>query len=212
MYKSIHMANQGNMKMAMVAPQIAIVSPLFCVSYPVELNVVRKMVTLRDSNFAVVDVNGNVIFKLKGKYLSLHDRRVLLDATGLPILSLRQKMFSLHSRWEVFRGDSSDSRNLIFSARKSSLIQFRTELNVFLAKNKSEHLYDFKVIGSWLEKSCVIFSGDSTIIGQMHRKHTVESVALGKDTFSVTVNPGIDYAFVVALVAILNEIHESGHD
>ncbi|KAG9147936.1 hypothetical protein Leryth_003530 [Lithospermum erythrorhizon] len=171
--------------MAMVAPQIAIVSPLFCVPYPVELNVVRKMVTLRDSNFAVVDVNGNVIFKLKGKYLSLHDRRVLLDATGLPILSLRQK---------------------------SSLIQFRTELNVFLAKNKSEHLYDFKVIGSWLEKSCVIFSGDSTIIGQMHRKHTVESVALGKDTFSVTVTPGIDYAFVVALVAILNEIHESGHD
>lgn len=47
---------------------------------------------------------------------------------------------------------------------------------------------------------------------QMHTKHTVESIVLGKETFGVTVYPNVDYAFVVALVVILNEINEDKDD
>ncbi|KAF5762685.1 putative tubby-like protein [Helianthus annuus] len=47
---------------------------------------------------------------------------------------------------------------------------------------------------------------------QMHKKHTVQSIALGKDTFSVTVYPNVDYAFIVALVVILHEINEEKND
>lgn len=43
---------------------------------------------------------------------------------------------------------------------------------------------------------------------QMHKKHTVQSIALGKDTFVVTVYPNVDYAFIVALIVILHEINE----
>lgn len=43
---------------------------------------------------------------------------------------------------------------------------------------------------------------------QMHTKHTVQSIVLGKETFGVTVYPNVDYAFIVALVVILNEINE----
>ncbi|PON94385.1 LURP1-related protein domain containing protein [Trema orientale] len=45
----------------------------------------------------------------------------------------------------------------MFSAKKSSLIQFRTELDVFLAANTKEEVPDFKVKGSWFEKSCTIY-------------------------------------------------------
>lgn len=41
----------------------------------------------------------------------------------------------------------------------------------------------------------------------MHKKHTVSSVLFGKDNFMVTVYPGIDYAFIVALIVILDEIN-----
>jgi hypothetical protein len=46
----------------------------------------------------------------------------------------------------------------------------------------------------------------------MHKKHSVESVLLGKDTFSVTVYPHVDYAFIVGLVVILYEINEDRKD
>lgn len=42
---------------------------------------------------------------------------------------------------------------------------------------------------------------------QMHKKHSVESVFLGKDKFMVTVYPNVDYAFIVALIAILDGIN-----
>lgn len=47
---------------------------------------------------------------------------------------------------------------------------------------------------------------------QMHRKHSVQSVMLGKDTFAVTVYPNVDYAFIVALIVILDEINDDKKD
>lgn len=41
----------------------------------------------------------------------------------------------------------------------------------------------------------------------MHKKHTVKSVLFWKDNFMVTVYPGIDQAFIVALIVILDEIN-----
>ncbi|KAD6120311.1 hypothetical protein R6Q59_026343 [Mikania micrantha] len=198
---------------AQMANPITVVGPNFLAPYPVDLIIVKKLLTLSDGNFAVTDVNGNVMFKVKGELISLHDRRVLLDAAGNPVISFQKKLMSMHNRWVVFRGGSSDSKDLIFSAKQSSLIQLKTSLDVFLAGNENEKVCDFKVKGSWFDRSCTIYAGDgTTIIAQMHKKHTIESIALGKDTFSVTVHPNVDYAFIVALVVILHEINEENNE
>lgn len=42
----------------------------------------------------------------------------------------------------------------------------------------------------------------------MKKHHTVGSVLLGKDTFGVTVYPNVDYAFIVALIIVLDEINK----
>ncbi|CAK9146895.1 unnamed protein product [Ilex paraguariensis] len=158
---------------------------------------------------------GKTMFYLKGKLLSVPDRRVLLYAKGNPIVSLRQKILTAHRRWQVFRGDSSDSKDLLFSAMKSSLIQFKTELDVFLATNKKEHVCDFKVKGNWLERSCIISTGVQ--LSLLRYKScglcaSLKRVVLGKDKFAVNVYPNIDQAFIVALVVILNEINEDKDD
>ncbi|KAF3447999.1 hypothetical protein FNV43_RR08707 [Rhamnella rubrinervis] len=191
------------------ANPIAVVNPQFCAPYPVDLVVVKKLMTLKEGSFAVTDVNGNVMFKIKGSVFSIHDRRVLLDAADNPIVSFQQKILTAHRRWNAFRGDSSDSKDLLFSVKKSSLLQFKTQLDVFLAANTKEDVFDFKIKGSWFERSCTIYAADgTTIIAQMHKKHSAQSILLGKDTFGVTVYPHVDYAFVVALVVILYEINE----
>ncbi|KAH7514715.1 hypothetical protein FEM48_Zijuj11G0120000 [Ziziphus jujuba var. spinosa] len=181
---------------------VSIINPQYCAPYPVDLAVVRKVMTITDGNFVVTDINGNIMFKVKGAFLTFRDRRVLLDAAGNPII------MTAHDRWEVYRGDSTDSSNLLFSAKRSSMFQFKTKLDVFLANNTTENVCDFKVKGSWLERSCVIYAGESsTIVAQMHKKHTVKSVLFGKDNFMVTVYPNMDYAFIVALIVILDGIN-----
>ncbi|GJS39434.1 LURP-one-related 10-like protein, partial [Tanacetum coccineum] len=71
-------------------PPSAIVSPHFLAPYPVDLTMVRKLMSLSDGNFAVTDVNGNVMFKVKAKHFSIRVRRVLLDASGVPVLSFQK--------------------------------------------------------------------------------------------------------------------------
>lgn len=70
---------------------------------------------------------------------------------------------SVHKRWKVFNGDDS----LVFSTRNSSIIQFKTELDVFLSDNRDEDSWDFKVVGSWLNRSCVVYAKDWTPIAEV---------------------------------------------
>ncbi|KAL8102108.1 protein LURP-one-related 15-like [Apium graveolens] len=197
--------------MSYMAPEVVVVGRQFTAPYQIDLTIVRKMMTISEGNFGVTDANGNIMFKVKGKALSFRARRVLLDANGNPIVSFQRKIMSMHSTWKVYRGDSNDSRDLVFSVQRSSLFQFKTQLDVFLASNTSKDNRDFKIKGSWFEKSCTIYAGrSSTVIAQMHRKSSFSSVVLGKDKFAVTVYPNVDYAFIVALVVILEEINEEG--
>ncbi|XP_010490512.1 PREDICTED: protein LURP-one-related 15 [Camelina sativa] len=185
-----------------------IVDPRYCAPYPVDLTIVRKMMSLTDGNFAITDVNGNLLFKVKEPVFGLHDKRILLDASGTPVVTLREKMVSMHDRWQVFRGGSTEQRDLLYTVKRSSMLQLKTKLDVFLGHNKDEKRCDYRVKGSWLERSCVVYAGESdAIVAQMHRKHTVQSVFLGKDNFSVTVYPNVDYAFIASLVVILDDVN-----
>ncbi|XP_021898515.1 protein LURP-one-related 10-like [Carica papaya] len=188
---------------------VVVVGPQFVAPYPIDLVLSKKLFKLGEGHFDITDVNGTQIFTLRNKFFSIRDRRTLLDACGSPLLTLQQKILTAHRRWQVYRGESTNPKDLIFSAKKSSLIQFKTELNVFLAQNSSESAYDFKVKGSWLERSCTVHIGNSnTVIGQMHKKHSIQSIVFDKDTFAITAYPHVDYAFIVALVIILYEINE----
>jgi len=141
----------------------------------------------------------------------------------------------LNTRWKVFRGDSTRRRDLMFTVVKPSVIQLRgsTKVSVFLASNDAEQACDFRITGSYHDGACAVSLGDSdTVIAkasvevspshllswtvglrmdwlppQIDRRFSVVSALLGKNSYSVTVNPGIDYAFVVALVVILDEMH-----
>ncbi|XP_068644497.1 protein LURP-one-related 10-like [Aristolochia californica] len=189
---------------------IAVIAPQFCTPYPVDLTVTEKTLSITDGDYAVTDINGNIVFKVKGKLFSLRDKRILLDAAGNPIVTLQQKVMSAHRRWQAFRGDSTDSKNLLFSVKKASLIQlFKTQLDVFLASNTSEHTCDFHVKGSFFERSCTIYLGNSNVIvAQMNKKYTAKNIVLGKDAFGVTVYPYVDYAFITALIIMLDEINK----
>ncbi|KAI4356108.1 hypothetical protein L6164_000155 [Bauhinia variegata] len=186
---------------------IAIVSPQFCVPYTVDLSIVEKVMSISDGSFVVTDINGTVIFKVKGALLTLRDRRVLIDAAGNPLVTLRRKIMTMHDRWEAFRGESTEHNDLIFTLKRSSLIQLKAKLDVFLSNNTKEDVCDFRVKGSWHERSCIVYAGETNnIVAQMHKKHTVQSVLIGKDNFTVTVYPNMDYAF------ILDEINDDAND
>ncbi|CAH2053828.1 unnamed protein product [Thlaspi arvense] len=184
-----------------------IVDKRFCAPYPVDLTIVRKVMRLTAGNFVITDVNGDMLFKVKDPVFGLHDKRILLDGSGSSVLNMREKIVSLHHRWQVFRGVNKEPEDLLYTVKRSSMIQFKTKLDVFLSHNKEEKSCDFRVKGSWSQSSCVIYLGESdTIIAEMNKNDTLKSVLFGKDNFSVTVYPNVDYAFIASLIVILDDV------
>ncbi|XP_062094849.1 uncharacterized protein LOC133800800 isoform X3 [Humulus lupulus] len=133
----------------------AIVGPQYCASYPVDLAIVQKVLTITDGNFGVTDVNGNLIFKVKGFLLSLRDRRVLLDAAGRPIITLREKAlaftaqlnYELNNEVHTSRTLAQEERDLhlkanddlkAVNAKLEAVVKEREEMAKELGKLKNE--------------------------------------------------------------------------
>ncbi|XP_065030625.1 protein LURP-one-related 15-like [Musa acuminata AAA Group] len=185
----------------------AIVDPRFCASYPIDLTFFIDAAWLNCDHLAVTDINGNVVFKVEAHKWSLRNRQVVVDASGKPVISMQQKLRSVHDRWQVFKGDSSDPKDLLFSVRRSSALQFKTELDVFLAANTEEEVCDFKMKGSYGERSCTVYKGDSsTVVAQMSKEYKFVNSSVSKNAFGVAISPNTDHSFIVALLIIQHEL------
>ncbi|KAK9154067.1 hypothetical protein Sjap_001547 [Stephania japonica] len=78
---------------------ISVIDRQFCAPNATDLVVESKvMSSLTDDSFAVRDVNGNTLFKLKADLSSFRMRRALVDATGRPIVSVQRKLLSTRDR------------------------------------------------------------------------------------------------------------------
>ncbi|CAL9210084.1 unnamed protein product [Musa hybrid cultivar] len=223
----------GSLISKVAAPSCAIVDPRFCASYPIDLTFFIDAAWLNCDHLAVTDINGNVVFKVEAHKWSLRNRLVVVDASGKPVVSMLQKVHllisasppsfckvqdvdsgcsvmqlsSIHDRWQVYKGNnSSDPRHLLFSVKRSSALQFKTELDVFLAANTEEEVCDFKIKGSFRNRSCTVYKGDSSmVIAQMSKENKLVNGFVSKDAFGVAVNPNTDYFFITALTIIRQE-------
>ncbi|XP_045823061.1 protein LURP-one-related 15-like [Trifolium pratense] len=101
--------------------------------------------------------------------------------------------------WKAFRGESIEPKHLIFRKKRSSLLQLKTKLNVFLASNNTG-VCDFTVKGSFFGLSWKVYSGNSNIV-------VAKIIKLGgifsREKFIVNICPNIDCAFIVALIVSL---------
>lgn len=71
----------------------------------------------------------------------------------------------MHEKWEVYKGDSIDSDDLIFSVKRQTTIQWgKIKLEVFLANNEREKLCDYVVQAKLLKRSCTVCAVQSSKI------------------------------------------------
>ncbi|GAA0168963.1 hypothetical protein LIER_23547 [Lithospermum erythrorhizon] len=215
---------EGDMSLAVVIPHTssgetsghkgAIIGQQFVSSHTINLRVTRKMFAPGEGNFDITDSDGKLLFSVKGKLFSMHDKRTMYDAYGNPLVTFCSKSMSMHDKWYAYRGDSTKSAKL-FDAKRSSLsmMQLKASLDVTLTCNGENNAKgkkcDFKVKGGWSDKSFTVHSTDTnSIVAEMSVELNLQSIILDRDTYVVTVYPKIDYAFISSLLVIFDGIVE----
>ncbi|CAN1277196.1 Protein LURP-one-related 15 [Linum perenne] len=94
----------------------------------------------------------------------------------------------------------------MFNVKKSSMLQQEAKLDVFLAGNAREKDPDFRIKGNYKESSCIIYLENTNKIvarvklwfdNYMYRDRDMKT-----KSFKVTINPNVDYAFIVSLAMV----------
>ncbi|KAJ9140999.1 hypothetical protein P3X46_031585 [Hevea brasiliensis] len=129
-----------------------------------------------------------------------------MDASGKCLLSLRPKKPSLHQRWEGFSGerkvnDDDHHQDPIFSVFRSSIIQ-TVQLTVpHRGQLPQRRCKIYRVAGASSEYSSV------QAVAEITRKvDPTTHVMLGKDVFWLCIQRGVDAAFAMGLVLVLDQI------
>lgn len=87
---------------------------------------------------------------------------------------------SLHDRWVAYRGESTRSQDKLFMAKRGSLVRLKKTLKVFLATSRKGDSCDFKIKGSWFDKSFIIYTGKTNIVVAEVSKQEIFQIHLQK--------------------------------
>lgn len=165
--------------------------------------VTKKKMSVSKGDWSITDQVGQSSFKVDGRVASMKDKRFLRDAAGNKILTMKKKLITMHDTWEILTGDGD---HVLATCKKSSLVQFRTAMDVMLASSTTgKHNPDYQVKGDFIDRNITIFRGAEQA-ALVTRQITFTTAILGKDTFGVTVFPGVDEALIFALIVIMDEV------
>ncbi|KAL5758276.1 hypothetical protein ACOSP7_020887 [Xanthoceras sorbifolium] len=177
----------------------------------IQLTVLKTSLFFANDGFTVYDCKGELLFRVDSYGPDTRDRDelVLMDAHGKCLLTVRRKRPSLHQRWEAFSGERREGQKPIFSVRRSSIIG-RSNVTVEMYGNPGE---DYQIEGNFGQRCCTIFNSTKESVAEIKRKVDASTnVMLGKDVFSLYLKPGMDAAFAMGLVLVLDRINGDDDD
>ncbi|KAM3279365.1 hypothetical protein ACQJBY_046604 [Aegilops geniculata] len=184
-----------------------VVDARFCAPHATAFTVtITNGWTWRD--FTVTDDAGDaVVMRVKAAMLSFRSRFSLVDAASRrTVVTVQRRAPSLFvpedRRWEAFRGASTSPADLLFEAVARPALFSWGEVDVHLAgRDPGESLRRREFVVVCRGAECTV-----------RRRSSGAAVAKIEDTseqrleYSVSVSPGVDHAFILALTVILDEI------
>ena len=109
-------------------------------------------------------------------------------------------LFNIGRTWEAYRANNTSRSNLLFVAVQEPLLFPRADIHVHLACH-DERGPDFVVTThGFFSCNCTVYHAGAAV-AQIRRSELFGWVA-----YDVSVNPGVDHAFILALTAILEDI------
>lgn len=186
---------------------IAVVDQRFCMPHPISLVMKEKVFSFTGDDFQIKDANsGQTFFMINGKFISLRQRKVLSDYQGVPIAHFKHKIISLLPSFMIYQGE--DSSNLIAKIdKKFTFLKSKMLASVTNRVTGQPMLITMK--GNWRDKKAEIYLGEEKeggqLIASVQRKSNGKHYFLGQQDYVVTIQPGVDAAFMVLMVLAFDE-------
>jgi uncharacterized protein YxjI len=154
---------------------------------------VRERLFSFTTDFWIEDEDGNRVFFVDGRALSLRETFELKDAQGNLLIAIRKRFFSMRDAMDI-----EDGNGVIATVRQAFFSPLRHRYNVDLADGSQ-----LEAVGNFVDKDWELLDGDGQVIGRISRQWFRI-----RDTYGVEVAPGADDALVIAIAVCIDRIHE----
>ena len=175
------------------------IAPHLKTSYKIPLYLKEKTWSLSGDSGSVKDENGNIVFKVDAKRMSLSQRRDLVDANGNIVGQLRRKKSpALHKA--LYIGTPDDEKHCMVKLKGTFNIT-TCDADIYLGDEVIG-----EVSGNWRAKEYSIKVND-TVIADAKRKRTTASTFMGADSYCIEIEKGVDTAFVTLITLAFDEMY-----
>ncbi|EGP91871.1 unnamed protein product [Zymoseptoria tritici ST99CH_1A5] len=183
-----------------LGPQPA--NPVLYSPQPVTLLLKEKVLSLTGDGFTIVNAaTSQPVVLLKPKKISLHSTKVFTDPAGVELFSLSHKTLAL---FKSFTAESKLSPAHNFEIKgKFALGGSKSSVHF---KNASDGRdIELLVKGDWFDRSANITLNDRVVATVGRQFANARELVGGKQTYFVTVAPGVDLSMIAAICVCLDE-------
>ena len=145
------------------------------------------------ADFWIEDEDGNRVFFVDGKALSLRETFELKDAYGNLLIVIRKRFFAMRETMDI-----EDGNGVIATVRPAFFSPLRHRYNVDLADGSQ-----LEAVGNFVDKDWELLDGEARPSGRISRQWFRI-----RDTYGVEVEPGADDALVIAIAVCIDRIYE----
>ncbi|PWZ07340.1 Protein LURP-one-related 6 [Zea mays] len=210
-----------------------VVSKIFCSSSQAVLMVRRRPPTVNGGGLVVTDRNQTAAFRVDGcGTIGASGQLIVRDGDGSAILFIHKKVkvwspatassrltdetlvsqggvvqaLSINNWWRGYLTDYGEPSKLVFSLQDPKPVlctNTKGDVRVTVEPSGRKRHWDYEVTGSFAQRSCAIKNRAGQLVAQIGGK----GMMAGRDLYQVVVQPGYDQAFVVGIIAILDNTH-----
>ena len=174
------------------------IAPQYAANGPTTLILKEKKFSLSGDSATVKDSDGNTLFMIDAKLMTLSERRILSDASGNELGQLKNKMFSpIHK--SCYLGTMDDEKKIKISAKG---VLNPLSSNAIISMNGEDV---GEVAGNWREKKFTITVGGIEA-AKVSRKSNAVSLILDADSYCLEVENGVDMVFMSMVTIALDEL------
>ncbi|XP_010259522.1 PREDICTED: protein LURP-one-related 8-like [Nelumbo nucifera] len=173
---------------------------------PARLTIWRKSLLFNGNGYTVYnDLDGRLVFRVDNYACDWREEMFLMDYAGNVLFTIRRcrKKLSISGSWEAFRGDrevlgcGADHEKPLIKATKM-LGNPSCKLTV---ATRDEYRMKWSGHDGW-SKIYRTTAGTSPVAEVSRKSGAASESFLGKDVLTLTVQPGIDQAMIMAMVMI----------
>ncbi|KAK1280566.1 Protein LURP-one-related 17 [Acorus gramineus] len=185
------------------------VLPHLCLPSPTRLTVWRKSLLFNSRGYTVYDdSDGRIVFRVDNYAHNWREEAFLMDPHGHVLLTVQRckKMLSMLESWEAYKGEKNGCRKAPPPVFKATKALGNPSCTISVAATDGEHQH-YKMYWSRRHEWTKLYRASISLspVAEVSRKCGGSTpVMLGKDVFSLRLQPGLDQAMVMAMIMIID--------